>query len=233
VDIGLEFSSPEIKQGSIVSAQIKVDASSAQEFPLQKIKSKTFAETIYIYDVGIPLRKEGRPYFEADAKIIFVKVPESNQLSFTEDGQSFKVFWNEIKIIPTEVEKTFLYGVFSVPSRFQYITWILSALGILVLVTVGIWFYRKHIFKVAEKKKLSDLKNKLLKPVTYEEVVQVWMERQIFLTTFPKTEEAFRQFEQTLFKVQFKPKQSESEKEKVLDSYKQFLSSIKGLTDGI
>ena len=119
VDIGFEFTSKEVKQGSIVSALIKLDASSTQEVPLQKLKLKTFADTIYVHHVGTPLRKEGRPYFEADAKIIFIKVPEGNELTFTEDGKTFKVFWNPITVHPTEKSSQFLYGAFNVPARFK------------------------------------------------------------------------------------------------------------------
>jgi hypothetical protein len=233
MDVGLEFSVPEVKQGSIVSAQIKLDATSAQEMPLQKLKSKTFAETIYIYDVGTPIRKEGRPYFEGDAKIIFVKVPESNQLTFTEEGISYKVFWNEVKVVPTEVEKAFLYGAFSVPTRFQPFKWILLVLGAGVISGIGFWIYRLVSFKNQKKKKLRDVKNKLLSPSSYDDVVQVWMNRQLYLLTFPAIDEAFRKFEQKLFKVQFKPSQSEQEKAHVVDSYNEFLASIKGPLDGI
>jgi hypothetical protein len=233
IDIGLEFSVPEIKQGSIVSAQIKLDADSAQEMPLQKLKSKTFAESIYVYDVGTPLRKEGRPYFEADAKIIFVKVPETNQLTFSDEGMSYKVFWNEVKIIPTEVEKSFLYGAFDIPSRFKPLKWILFTLGILGLSGVSYWITEKLKIKKNRKKKLQEVKSKLVAANSYEEVVAVWMSRQTYLSTFPAIEEAFRQFELKLFKVQFKPTQTEQEKTLILDSYREFLNSIKGALDGI
>jgi hypothetical protein len=233
LDVGLEFSVPEIKQGSIVSAQIKLDATSAQEMPLQELKLKTFAETIYVYDVGTPIRKEGRPYFEADAKIIFVKVPESNQLTFTEEGVSYKVFWNEVKVVPTEVEKAFLYGAFSVPTRFQPFKWILILIGVGVISGIGFQIFRLVSFKNQKKKKLQDVKKKLLSPSSYDDVVQVWMNRQIYLLTFPAIDEAFRKFEQKLFKVQFKPSQTEHEKAHVVDSYNEFLASIKGPLDGI
>ena len=59
------------------------------------------------------------------------------------------------------------------------------------------------------------------------------MNRQIYLLTFPAIDEAFRKFEQKLFKVQFKPSQTEHEKAHVVDSYNEFLASIKGSLDGI
>lgn len=233
MEIGLEFTVPEVKQGSIVSALIKLDVSSAHEFPLQKLKSKTFAETIYVYDVGTPIRKEGKPYFESDAKIIFFKVPDSNPLSYNEEGINYKVFWNKIKIIPTEAEQSFLYGAFSVPNRFEPFKWLLLIVGVSLSSAAGFWVFKKIRIKSDGKKKLSEVKVKLLSATSYEEIVEVWMNRQTYLNTFPLIDEPFRKFEEKLFKVQFKPIQSEYEKSHVIESYKVFLNSIKGPLDGI
>ena len=232
-DIGLELSSKNVKQGSIVPALIKIDAASAQEVPLQKLKSKTFAETIYVYDVGTPVRKEGRPYFEADAKIIFIKVPDNNELSFSEEGKSFKVFWNPVIVTPTKTEKSFLYGAFDAPGRLNALRWVF--LGAVILLLTGLGFWAKKIFQVKalHKKSLLDLKNKLRAATTYNEIVDLWMSRQLYLQSFPAIEEAFRKFEHQLFKVQFKPTQTDNEKRDVLDAYQLFLTSIKGALDGI
>ena len=233
VDIGLEFSVPEIKQGSLTSALIKIDAVGAQEVPPQKLRSKTFADTIYIYEMGTPIRKEGRPYFEAEAKIIFIKVPETNELSFAEDGKSFKIFWNAVTVLPTKADKSFMYGAFSAPARFQAFKWGICLLCITLLLVLIFWINRKYQSRAIRKKHLSDLKKKLIAPSNYFEIVDVWMNRQSYLTTFPLIEESFRNLEQKLFKVQFKPHQSEQEKEFIVESYKDFLISIKGPLDGI
>lgn len=233
MDIGFEFSSKEVKQGSIVPALIKIDAASAQEFPIQKLKLKTFADTIYVYDVGTPIRKEGRPYFEADAKIIFIKVPENNELNFLEDGKTFKVFWNPISVVPTEKGKQFVYGAFDVPARFKALKWFLVVFGALVLSVFGFFLNRQYKIKSKRKKALADIKRKMFAATTYPDVVELWMSRQLYLNTFPAIEEAFRDLEQKLFKIQFKPSQSEDEKRDAIEAYKEFLNSIKGKFDGI
>jgi hypothetical protein len=233
MDIGLEIPEKIVKQGSIVSVKFKIDADSAQEIPLQKLKSKTFAGIIYLHDIGSLIRKEGHHYFEADAKVIFVKVPENNQINFTEDGKSIKIFWNEIEILPTEFEKNMLYGVFEIPERSRMMYYFLSLVLFLVMACGGLFIFKKMKMKKMIRQELLKLRDELIGCNSYDSVVRLWMSRQVYLAKFPQIEKSFRDFEILLFKYMFKPSQSESEKSEILTAYKRFLDDIKGGLDGI
>ncbi|WPU65521.1 hypothetical protein [Peredibacter starrii] len=231
--LNLDFGKNEIKQGSIETAKILLKADAVQRVPLQKLKGQTLAETIYFYDVSPLMRKEGSDFFEAEAKVIFAKTPETNALGTKFGNEDLLVTWGNSQISPTEASKGFIFGKFEIPSRPKIILWLSIILGLGVLIFLVIWGRKKYQIKTARKKKMQDLKRELLGATNYQEVVEVWKKKHKFLDTFPQIEESFKGFETVLFKYQFKPRQNETEMAQVTEAYRDFVRKIEGGLNGI
>jgi len=73
----LKIDSPEVQQGEIVSARLSFRADSEGVMPNLSLKDKKFANTVYFLSLEPFVGKEGQGYFEAEAKVIFIKIPET------------------------------------------------------------------------------------------------------------------------------------------------------------
>jgi hypothetical protein len=227
------FEKEKIKQGSLERALLRMDEATAESIELQKLKGKTLAEHFYLYSLSPLVRKRGGASYEADITLIVTKIPKSKPLLHKFPAGTANVTWSSVEILPTEAPKEFLFGVFDVPARIRILTFIGVFLLIVSSAFLGFRFYRRWQLKEEERKRKKALKDEILSANEYEDVVHLWKKKFIYLKEFPHLETPFRDLETVLFKYQFKPGQTESEKELVLSAYNKFITDIQGGFDGI
>lgn len=231
--VELQFPSSKIKQGSLESVIMRVDPSTAQSFELQKVRGQTIGETLYVYSVSPLMRKEGGDDFEAEARVVFIKVPETPFLGYKTPAGEIVFSWKDLEVIPTEGAKELIFGEFEIPPRKKVLLW-----GgiLLVLIIAGLAGFR--IWKVFQKRKQVRLqklavKNDISSVNDYQNVVRVWQNKRNFIREFPHLEQPFKNLEQTLFKYQFKQSQTDTEKNEVMSAWKKFVEETRGGFDGI
>lgn len=233
VGLHLDFTQKALKQGKIEDAVIQMDENSVQKIELQRLKGQSLSDTIYLLDVSPLVKKDGGSKFEAEAKVIFLKKPEGQVLLHKLSGEDVAVTWSQVEITPTEASQGLIFGQFEIPSRKNIVIWLIS----LLTLVFGIAFFLKYRRRLQEKKnalmRRKKHKAELLEAREYSQIVHVWMERDIFLKEFPEIQEAFKKFEVTLFKYQFKPYQSEAEKAEIQEAYRAFMDHIQGGLSGI
>lgn len=229
----IQFNETSVHQGSIVKARLSLDADSFQQIDIQKLKGQTLAETIYLYGVGSFIRRSGEGWLDADANVIFVKPPEGKQLLHKNGQSEIQVVLSDIDVIATEAPQQFIFGDFSAPGNRKYFLWILIFLGVVAGCLIGLTITKKINHKRLQKKNRLALKNELLEVKTFEDAVNVWQKKQIYLKEFPTLEPGFLNFQTVLFKSLFKPKQTESEKLEVINAYKSVSQSVQEMKDGV
>jgi hypothetical protein len=105
---------------------------------------------------------------------------------------------------------------------------------IIILLVVGSFLLWR---KISARRKVAARRKKLLEEfkscTSYEDVVSMWQKKRIFFQEFPQLESNFSSFEEVLFRYQFKPKQTDTEKQSVLDAYRKLLSDNEGVLRGI
>ncbi|MFP5385483.1 MAG: hypothetical protein ACLGHN_05350 [Bacteriovoracia bacterium] len=232
-EVLLSFPDGEVKQGSLEKTVLNVDMKTAQLFNIQKLKGETVEDVLYFHHISPLERKSDDGAFYAEATVIFAKVPESNSLIYKGENGNITISWPEIEVTTTEADQKLIFADFTIPGRKNVWLFVLSAL---LLLSVGIftWVFRQRWkTKQLEKKRKQELKEQLFSARSFEDVVFIWQKKHQFLKEFDHLEEPFRHLEQTLFKYQFKPKQSESEKEEVLKAFRSFIQKIEGGFNGV
>ena len=225
-EIIIHLKESQVQQGHISDAVLEFTANAVQSVNLQKLKNKNFSETLYIHSLSPLVRRDNS--FVADAKVIFLKVPDVKTLT----TENLTLKWN-VEVIPTEASKDFLFGDFSAPARSKLMIWLGAMLLIIFFAFSGFKVRRIWNQKQLKKNKLKKLRNEIFSAVSYEEIVGVWNKKQTFLFTFPFLKDSFKELETVLFKHQFKPRQTQFEKDEVIHAYKTFLSKIEGGFNGI
>lgn len=230
VNLEIVLNANKIKQGEIASGKMIVNQSEGQT-ALSGLNGLNLDETIYLLNVSPFIGKNG--VFEAQVKVIFLKVPESSAIKKEINGEEVTFQWSPLKVIPTEEPKSFLFGEFEIPDRAKYVTWLIgisSSAALLLLILLILRFVKK-------KKGLKDSRKKMLTEIascqTYEDIVMMWRKKQHYLLFFPELSNDFKSFENVLFKYQFKPSQTESEVEEVSKAYDEFRKTVTGLFNGI
>jgi hypothetical protein len=231
--VEIQFSTPKFHQGSLQKSIWKVDQATAQKLELQKLKGQTVGGVLYIYSVSPLMRKNGSSDFEADAKVIFVKVPETNFLGHKTTTGEAVLTWNNVEVIPVEAPKELLFGTFEVPSRMKILTWASILVGLIFLGLIGFKVLKKLKQKKLLKQQKLSLKNDIQSVNEYQEVVRIWQSKHKLLREFPHLETPFKDLETTLFKYQFKPRQTDFEKNEVMTAWKKFIDETRGGFDGI
>lgn len=227
----LDLSSAVVKQGSLIDAVVRLDGNSVQQIELQKLKGVSLADTIYIYQVS-PLIRNGES-FEADAKVIFLKVPEGKPVVHKIGEKEVSISWSDVEVQPTEAPAQFLFGQFEIPGK-KRILEILAALLFVGLVAFGIYkLSGKNKKKKALKQMRADLKDKVMSAREYQDVVNLWQQKALLNKEFPHLTEPFKELETVLFKYQFKQSQNEMEKAEVMKSYRDFMTKVQGGFNGI
>jgi hypothetical protein len=230
VDLNLILTVEKAKQGEIVQGKIVLGSSEGQ-VALSGLNGLNVQKTIYLISVSPFVGKDGN--YEADAKVIFLKIPEALSLQETVNGEEINIRWTAVEIIPTEEPQSFLLGNFEVPSRISFTRWIIGGAGSLVIIFLVFFLIRWRKKKQKVKAAKTKLKKDLLNNETYTDIVTMWRQKQVFLEAFPVISEDFKEFEKVLFKYQFKQTQNNSELEEIVSAYKTFCSKIQGSLDGV
>lgn len=229
----IHFPDPNVTQGSIVKVQLSMDADSFQQIDIQKMKGQTLAETVYLYNVSSFIRRSGESWFDAEALIVFVKIPENKNLLHKSAQSEILLNLSDVSVKPTEAPQSFIFGDFTAPEKKKYLLWLVSFVLLLLLGVFGFTINKKIKLKKERKKIRSSLKSELLSVNSYEDAVKVWQKKQDFLKEFPSVEKSFLDFQGVLFKYVFKQKQTDLEKQEVLNSYKAVSQSVQELKDGV
>ena len=232
-EIILSFPSDRIKQGSLVETTLKVDLETAQKFPIQKLKGETVGDVLHFHHISPLIRKNEDGAFYADATVIFAKVPEKNSVVYNSNSGQVTLAWPQIEIINTEADQKLIFADFTIPGKKNVWLLILGSLIVIVLFILAWILGSRWKIKQQLKRKKLDLKQKLISAGSYEEVVSLWQKKSEFLKEFGYLEEPFRDLEKTLFKYQFKPKQTDIEKEEVMKAYRAFTQKTEGGINGI
>jgi hypothetical protein len=224
----MELNHKQVKQGEIAEGRIIVKQTEGQA-ALGGLKGKNVAKTLYLLNLSPFMVKQGQ--LEAEAKVIFIAVPQTHSITETINGEDVTISWEGIEVLPTEESKSFLLGDFTIPEARQVIKWIIVVVVPLLIIGVFVWFKtiskkRRHF-----KDQVTKLKKELTECGSYDEVVLMWRSKRRYLEAFPNLDLAFKNLEAILFKHQFKPSRTNSETEEVLTAYKQFISEVSVVTN--
>ena len=231
--IEFTFQKAQVKQGSIERAVIRIAPETMQKISLGKLKGATLGESIYLYDVDALSRRAGAEVFEAEAKVIFVKVPTGSEVTDKSFGFGLPVRWSPLTITPTQEGQSLIFSNFDIPERSRTLA-LTGILLCLLLLGVGVFLFSKKLDrKRALKQNKLRLKTELLSAKSFEDLVVLWKNKSKYLDEFPQITEPFAHFETVLFKYQFKPTQTEREQADALDAYSTFVRNVEGGFDGI
>lgn len=234
ITLEIQSAAPMVNQGELIEVNLGIQTDSASKLELQKLKGSTVNETIYFYDISPLFRKEDGKKLEAQAKIIFVKVPETQNITGNLNGEVLKVNLSGLQINQTEGAQGYQFGNFEVPRPSKVMEWMLGiVLTLALLLAAGTPLWQKIKRKKAQKLKMQTLKAQILGCRTYEDVVELWKAKHQHLSVFPHVKEPFTKLEEVLNKYQFKPRQSEEEKQQVLEAYRRFTNAVEGGFVGI
>ncbi len=215
----------------MIDAVIRLDAASVQKVELQKLKGISLADTVYLYQVS-PLIRSGDS-FEAEAKIIFLKVPESKPVIHKTESHEISINWSDVEVQPTEAPEKFLFGQFEVPGPLRVIEILIGLLALGLIVFGILKFQKKNKTKKLLRLKRAELKEKTISAQSYTDVVQLWQKKALLIKEFPHLVDPIKELEKVLFKYQFKQNQSETEKAEVMKAYREFINQIQGGFNGI
>lgn len=233
VKITLSFPKSQIKQGQLEEADITMDFSAAQNFEIQKLKDTTPGDILYFHKISPMMRSNAGGTLSGKASVVFINVPKVNYIQFKEEDVAIHLTWNELEIAPTDAKPVFIYENFSIPGRKEIKNYIVPILILLFLTPIGVFLFLRYRRIQAAKIRKKELKDSLLKANNYEEVVELWKLKSRFINEFPAIENAFRKLEEVLFKYQFKPSQSDSEKNEVMKAYRNFTGQVQESLNGI
>ncbi len=232
-NIKLQIDQSSFKAGEIVSAQLSLDASSAQSFPLQSMKGQVLGGTLYFQSISPLIHRENQASYGADAEIIFIKKPDTQNLNVTIGDTPAVITWNSVEVVPVEIPPKFIFMNFEIPEPSKLVLWLAIFLGF-AFIFWGIWKLKINLDK---KKTVRDFRKKLKEEIlscrNYNELVQFWQKKRTYTQTFPEIESPLEKLEVVLFKFQFKPVQSESEQSQAMDAYREFRKDVEGTLSGI
>jgi hypothetical protein len=220
-----------VKQGSLQEVKLLLDEETAQRVELQKLKGKTFGESIYLFSVSPLLRIQGK--LEADAIVIFTKIPTTKGAIHKDSTGDVLVSWSDVEIEPTQAPKDLLFLDFDIPKPVRVFLWIMISLTLILIGLVLARFRAKWLTKRQRKLIREKMKEDLYQASDYTKIVSAWQNKHHYVKQFPHLDAPFRILEVTLFKYQFKQSQSDHEKEEVIKAWKVFLESSKGGFNGI
>lgn len=223
-----------VNQGELTEVALKIHSDLNTSLELQKLKGTSFGGVIYFYEISPLLRKEGSPTLYADARIIFVKVPEGTTIKSSFEGRSMEMELIDLEVRPTEAAQNYQFGNFEIPLTSRFVAGVVIILVVLILsLLLALPLLRKIQDKRRHKIMLRKLKSEVLECKAYDDVVELWKAKHLYLETFPHIKEPFHRLEEVLYKYQFKQFQSQQEKQEVIESYRKFVASVEGGFIGI
>ncbi len=233
VSMKIKFPVEQVSTGELLKVEVVLDSASAQALPIQSLKGETIADYIYIQYFSPLIRREGSDNFTADAEIVLIRKPESNQVQTTFKGLPLFIGWDNVEIVAVDTPPDYVFETFTIPTPLNILRWILAAI-LVALASWGAWILlRKIRTKKNEKQRLKDLKSRLTSAKDYHGVVEIWKSKHSFLKDFPFLESSFSNLETVLFRFQFKPKRTMEEEFKVMDAYRTFVKESEGGLSGI
>ncbi len=225
----LELPSAAVAQGSLVSGILKVDQASLAAVDPQKLRGQTLGDVVYVHQVGPLVRRVGGRVYEAEAKVIFVKVPAAASVPVPGGTLS----WGTLEVRPTDAPQELLFGTFTVPARRKLLLWVAILAGLVVLGIISRRVWKKLELRRRERLRRRRLKEALLSAADFAAVVELWRAKHAYLGEFPHIADPLRELEAVLFKYQFKPTQTDAERAEVLAAYRTFTAAVAGGFDGI
>lgn len=229
----LEFSGQEIRQGALVRAKLFVPPESLN-LPLRKLKGETLGETLYFHQLSPLLKKEGSLNYEAEVQVIFIKVPGNNNFTTQIGDHVFDLRWNSIEVFPVETPDQLIWADFTAPDFFEgNLFWVWILLLVLIITSASYYAWRKVSARMTEKKRRLKLVSEFRACQNYDDVVNLWKKKRDYIKEFPHLDSYFIPFEEILFRYQFKPSQSENEKNEVLKAYRHLIDQSEGGFNGI
>lgn len=233
VRMDIEFQGTDLKVGSPLKAVLKLNSEATQALPIQKLKNQKFASVLYFYSLSPLIKRPDSEVFESEVKVIFLSVPPEAILRDSKLAGDLELHLGNIQVAPTEAANELLFGTFSVPERFKPGVVFYSIAGFLVVGLVAFSGYKKWDKKRNLKEKKQRIRDEIKAAASYEDVVSLWKRKHSYLETFPHLSQPYENLEKVLFKVQFKPSQTELEKKTVISAYQQFLTESEGGFRGI
>ena len=228
----INFNEKKINQGSLQDVNLIIDEESFTKLDSIKLLGLTINETLYIQSIS-PFKKENSNQFSANATVIFLKIPKESSNVFETPKGKIEIAWGNIQLTPTEAPQGFLFGSFEIPSPKNILLVLISLIAIGALSFAGWKLKKKRDKKRKAQKILENLKKQIRNSGDYESIVETWKRKHEIISCFPNLTTPFAVLEKELFKVQFKPAQSDLEKELVKKAYDIFLEQIKGDLDGV
>jgi HJR/Mrr/RecB family endonuclease len=224
VMLDLQFDETSVTQGRLISVRLRYDVSGSARLDLKELEGQTLKETLYFHEVS-PV--------EQTAHVVFAKVPTEAILHVEVAGVPLRITWNEIEVVPTDARQGFLFGDFEIPPASRMLIWLSTGLLAILGAFAAVVFRKKWKHKQDEKKQQQSLRDEVLACQEYEEVVKMWGKKHAFVRVFPHLLEPFSRLELVLFRYQFKPEQTEVEKNIVMKAYQKFKSEVEGGFSGI
>lgn len=221
---------PEVKQGSITDCQISIKESEGKS-TLAGLAGSEFGKTIYMISIEPFVLQNGT--LVANARVVFEKVPASELVSEIIDGNEITITLKKIKVLSSKPAQSFLFGDFEVSGKVSLLKWIILTISVMILGLILFRWRNKYLIKNQIKHKKRRLKAQLLKPVSYDDIVEVWKNKHDYLNEFPDLDSAFKKLEQTLFKYQFKSQRNEIEITQVLIAFDHFRNDVGEVLNGI
>lgn len=231
VNLELKIPVSSVKQGEIVEARLQLKA--GQNFSLGNLKGKNLSKTLYFLEASPFIGKEGQGFFESDVKVIFLKVPDAASILENINGEEIEINWDNVEVVPTETQKSFLLGDFQVPERKKILPWILGITLFLLLAVVGRIVFVRNRRRKEQKNERKKLELEILSATKYDDIVTLWKKKRFFLQKIPELEDFFHELESTLFKYQFKSHQSASEQAEVVEAYKKCCREFERRASGV
>ncbi len=231
--IHFDVSEKKIYQGSLVKAKFKLNLGESENIQAKNIEGESLENTIYVNQLLAINGNPERTIINGEASIIFLKVPEKDTLVQKVKEEEVEVTWSQIEIVPTETPENLLFGEFNISSHRNILIWIVVGLGITLTIYVAFHIWRKQRNSKLMKNEKIKIKNYLISPSNYDDVVDVWKKKYDILKIFPQIEPEFKLLEVILFKHQFKKTRNKIDEDEVFLAYRKFIDSIRGGLDGI
>lgn len=230
--VEIRFTQEKVTQGSLQKVELALDEESFSKLDSFNLQGSKINDVIYIQEVT-PFTRKGADSYETNATIIFLKVPETPNGTIETPKGKLNVSWRSIEVVSTDVSENFLFGEFEIPKSPKLVLWLAIMFGVIAGI-FGLTKVIKNIKKRNKSKKyISQLKLQIESAQTYENIVDIWKKKHEILKFLPEIQSSFATLEKELFLYQFKPTQSESEKESVKRAYFRFLEEIKGALNGV
>lgn len=223
----------ELHQGEIAQGALRFSGEDVTRLSELNLSGLLISDTLFISGSGSALRSEGVDYLDVSVTFSFVKVPEAPVLLHQTNGAMIGIDISGVRVTPSEAGDEFLLEDFEISLRREWGVFVILGLLALVILAGLVKLVLHFREKRNKKRELLLAKEKILNAKSYEEISQVWMERNHLLRLFPEGEGAFRQFESVYFKYAFKPSQSEDEISLIKRAFKEFSEGLSGGQDGV